>query len=130
MVSRRWITTGLLVVVVGVGLGACGGGGESGPKPDLVATKLLRFEPEQLSAPFNKQVTWSFKNEDTDREHNFTLPFVFTDANKTQNISVDVGPGQTKDIVFTVTERPREPFLTFYCRFHQADGMNGKISLR
>ncbi len=131
MVSRRWITTALLVVVVGVGLSACGGGDEEGPKPDLVATKLLRFEPEELGASFNRQVTWSFKNEDDDRQHNFTLPFVFTDPQtKTQNVSVDVGPGQTVDIVFTVTERPREDFLTFYCRFHQAEGMNGRIRLR
>ncbi len=131
MVRRRSLTAGLLVVVMAVGMSGCGGGDESGPKPDLVATKLLRFEPDELNAPFNRQVTWSFKNNDDDRQHNFTLPFVFTDpATKTQNVSVDVRPGQTVDIVFTVTERPREDFLTFFCRFHQADGMNGRIRLR
>ena len=29
----------------------------------------------------------------------------------------------------TVTERPQAGFLTFYCRFHQAEGMSGRIRI-
>jgi plastocyanin len=98
-------------------------------KADLTATKLLRFNPDHLSVRLNHQVTWTFHNDDKDHQHNFTLSYVFTDATQTQNVSVDVGPGQTKDITFTVTEKPTAGFLTFYCRFHQSDGMNGKITV-
>jgi plastocyanin len=128
MGARRWAVTALVGVVVAMGLGGCGGG-SGGPKADLTATKLLRFDPDHLSVRLNRQVTWTFHNDDKDRQHNFTLSYVFTDPTQTQNASVDVGPGQTKDITFTVTERPRAGFLTFYCRFHQADGMNGRITV-
>jgi plastocyanin len=128
MGARRWIVMTLVGVVVAVGLSACGGGGSS-VKADLTATKLLRFNPDHLSVRLNHQVTWTFHNDDKDHQHNFTLSYVFTDATQTQNVSVDVGPGQTKDITFTVTEKPTAGFLTFYCRFHQSDGMNGKITV-
>ena len=126
MGARRWAVTALVGVVVVVGLGACGGGGEN-EKADLTATKLLRFKPDELSVRLNRQTTWTFYNDDKSREHNFTLSYVFTDPTQTQNVSVDVGPRQSKDITFTVTEQPRAGFLTFYCRFHQSDGMNGRI---
>ena len=129
MGARRWAATALVCVTAAVGLGACGGGGGNSEKADLTATKLLRFQPDQLSVRLNRQVTWTFHNDDKDREHNFTLSYVFTDPTQTHDVSVEVPPGQTKDITFTVSELPRAGFLSFYCRFHQAQGMNGKIKV-
>jgi len=128
MGARRMVVAGLVGVLMVVGLGACGGGG-GGQKADITANKFTRFDPDQLTARLNHQELFTFKNDDSSRQHNFTLSYVFTDASQTQNVSVDVAPGQTKDITFTVTQRPSAGFLTFYCRFHQAEGMSGRIKI-
>lgn len=128
MGARRVVVAGLVGVLMAVGLGACGGNGGS-EKADLTANKFMRFDPDQLSARLNRQMTLTFRNADSSRQHNFTLSYVFTDPTQTQNVSVDVAPGQTKDVTFTVTERPQTGFLTFYCRFHQAEGMSGRIKI-
>jgi plastocyanin len=71
-------------------------------------------------------VAFSFENEDN-REHNFTLTFVFVDPDNF--LSVDVPAEQSRTVRFTmVRDRPRDGFLTFYCRFHQQEGMQGRIT--
>lgn len=133
MRAKRWVTTALIGVIATLGLGACGGGEKTpalGRTGDLVAKDVdgvPLFEPTEVQVRLNQETRFTFQNQDDKREHNFTLTFVFVDADNF--VSVDVPSKQTKDVRFTVKERPRDGFLTFYCRFHQAEGMQGRIKI-
>ena len=133
MEGRRrlhWLATALVGVVAGVGLGACGDGdddGGAGRLAELTATDMLRFDPEEFTVPFDQEYSFTFVNDDDER-HNFTLSHVFVDEDSFVN--VDVEPNGTAEVSFTVRERPRDGFLTFYCRYHQSQGMAGRITLR
>ena len=128
MGARRWIASALVAVVGVLGLAACGGGGgDNATLPgEVKATKFLRFDPDHFNVRFNRDTSFTFKNTDS-REHNFTLSYVFTDVDNF--VSVDVPAGQSKEVRFTVKDRPKAGYLTFYCRFHQNQGMSGKIKL-
>jgi len=119
------------VVAVG-GLSACGGGGDDGGTSlpgEVKTTSRLRFDPGEFTVRLDRETSFTLVNEDDDREHNFTLTFVFVDADNF--VSVDVAPGQTAEVTFTVKERPPAgTTFTFYCRFHQSQGMSGKITVR
>jgi plastocyanin len=93
---------------------------------ELTATNMLRFEPDQFQVPFEREFSLTFTNNDNQR-HNFTLSHVFVDLDNFVN--VDVEPGESKLVSFTVRERPRDGFFTFYCRYHQSQGMSGRITL-
>jgi plastocyanin len=129
MRRRQWASIGLITVLAIVGLSGCGGNGDDEEGIDIKATKFLRFDPDELRTSLNRETLYVFQNEDDSREHNITIPFIFVDAELTRPVSVDVPSGQTKDVTFTVRERPRDGFLAFYCRFHQAEGMVGRIRL-
>jgi plastocyanin len=118
-----------LVAVSGsLGLVACGNGDDVPPAigGDLIANRFLRFEPDEFSVRLDSQVSFVFENRDS-REHNFSLPYVFVD--EFTQLSVDVAGGESAEVRFTVRERPPKgvEFLSFYCRFHQSEGMQGKI---
>lgn len=124
----HWLATAVVGVVAVVGLGACGGDGDNGSGlAGLTATGMLRFEPEEFEVPFDREYSFQFTNEDNER-HNFTLSHVFVDLDNFVN--VDVEPNSSTTVSFTVKERPRDGFLTFYCRYHQSQGMAGRITLR
>ncbi len=131
MRAKRWVTTAMIGVIAVFGLGACGEDDNADERGALargvVATTKAgepRWQPEELEAQLNQEVSFSVTNED-DREHNFTLTHVFTDPDNF--VEVDVPPQQSRSVRFTIRERPRDGFLSFYCRFHQAQGMQGKI---
>jgi plastocyanin len=130
MRRRHWATVGLITLLAIGGLSGCGGNGDDDEAGvDIRATELLRFDPDQLRTSLNRETVFVFQNGDDSREHNITIPFIFIDAELTRPVSVDVPSGQTRDVTFTVRERPRDGFLAFYCRFHQAEGMVGRIQL-
>ena len=131
MRAKRWVTAGMIGVIATLGLAACGEDDNADERGALsrgvVATSKSgdpRWEPEELEARLNQEVSFSVTNED-DREHNFTLTHVFTDPDNFVN--VDVPAQDARSVRFTIRERPRDGFLTFYCRFHQHEGMQGKI---
>jgi plastocyanin len=128
MRGRRWLTIALVGVLAVFGLGACGGGGGDKALTGLVkANEDHRFDPDEINVRFNRQATFTFQNEDKKVAHNFTLTAIFTDPD--HFLTVDVAPGQTEQIKFTVSQRPRDGFLSFYCRFHQSEGMQGRIKV-
>ena len=128
--KRHWLATAVVGMVAVVGLGACGGGddnGGGGRIGELSVTNLLRFDPDEFEVPFDREFSFTFTN-DTDERHNFTLSHVFVDLDNFVN--VDVEPESSTQVTFTVKERPRDGFLTFYCTYHQSQGMSGRITLR
>ena len=122
----------LVAAICMVGLAACGDGdnGEEARSElpgELKATPNARFDPDEVTVRFDRETLFTFENADDKRAHNFTLSYVFTDADNF--VSVDAAPGEVKEVKFTVRERPAAGFLTYYCRFHQGEGMAGRIRL-
>jgi plastocyanin len=118
--ARKTVLAGLIVVMV-LGLAACGGdgdddnvlGGREGA--DLVINDEHPFyEPTKLEMPLNREVTFTVFNEGEDL-HNITIPAL--------SISMEVPPKQSVEIRLpAVTEAPRDGFFTVYCGFHQSEG--------
>jgi plastocyanin len=126
----HWLATTVVGMVAVVGLSACGGGDDDDGGAglgELTTTDMLRFDPEELEVPFEREFSFLLRNEDDER-HNFTLSHVFVDEDSFVN--VDVEAKGTAEVSFIVRERPRDGFLTFYCRYHQSQGMSGRITLR
>ena len=118
----------LAVALAVVALSACGGGGGDDEAPGTIkATSNLRFDPESINVRFDRETIFTFQNNDDNRTHNFTLSYVFTDADNFVN--VDAKPGEAMEVKFTVKERPAAGFLTYYCTYHQGQGMHGRIKL-
>lgn len=124
----RRVAAAVVIAMAVVGLTGCGSG-SSGPKElsVLQATNELRFKPDQFKVRLNQETVFTLQNTDKSRTHNFTLSSVFTDPD--HFVSVDVPAGQSRQVKFTVTQRPGPGYFTFYCRFHQGDGMAGRITL-
>ncbi len=116
----------LAAVVMAVGLGACGGDSDSSAVGlgELTTNRFFRFEPDEFEVRFDRETSFTLVNNDS-RKHNFTLSYVFVDLDNFVN--VDVEPNSTANVTFTVKERPRDGFFTFYCRYHQSEGMSGRI---
>jgi plastocyanin len=133
MGGRRQLVAAVVIgVLATVGLAACGDGDDEAggdvERSGLVADDMLRFDPDEFEIELNEEVDFQFVNEDDDRQHNFTISSVFVDEDTA--LSVDVAPGGETEVRFTVREQPRDGFLTFYCRFHQSEGMAGRIRVR
>jgi plastocyanin len=119
---------GLLVVAISVvALTACGGGGGDEVPGTVKATSNFRFDPDSVTVRFDRETILTFKNTDKTRTHNFTLSYVFTDLDNFVN--VDAKPGETKEVKFTVKNKPASGFLTYYCTYHQGQGMHGRIKV-
>ncbi len=117
---RKTILGGLIVLIV-LGLGACGGGGEDesvlGGKQnaDLVISDERPFySPTKLQMPLNREVTLTVFN-DGDNLHNITIPgfAIDTDVPSKQSVQIRLP---------AISEPPRDGFYTVYCKFHQAEG--------
>ena len=135
MRARRWVTVAMIGVIATFGLAACGGGEDAKNEGQSIARGFVassktgdpRFDPEQVTAPLNQEVSFSVTNED-DREHNFTISQVFVDAD--HFVEVNIPPGQSRAIRITIRDRGRDGFIPFVCRFHESAGMTGKIIVR
>ncbi|MFN2506897.1 MAG: hypothetical protein ABR540_22240 [Acidimicrobiales bacterium] len=125
------MATTLIGVTAVLGLSACGDDDDNAApcSRDLVATDMLRFEPDECEITFNQEVSFTLENQDDDREHNFNISSVFTDIQGGTALSVDVPANSSREVKFTVRERPRDGFLTFRCRFHESEGMFGRITV-
>lgn len=118
----------LAVAIALVALTACGGGGGGDEVPGTVkATSSFRFDPASVTVRFDRETILTFQNTDKTRTHNFTLSYVFTDLDNFVN--VDAKPGETKEVKFTVKTKPASGFLTYYCTYHQGQGMHGRIKV-
>ena len=125
---KRMVSAGLVALALVGGLAGCGGDDDDeetlgGASADVVAKTdpVPRFEPDELKAALNSEVTLTVRNEG-DVTHNFTISFL--------GVDVDIPPGQTEQIRFTVTPPPHnEDFYTFYDENYQGEGMQGRINV-
>ena len=128
MRARKMVLGGLMVVLL-PGLGACGGGGGDDRTADVsIKDNVLRFEPNQLEIDLNKEQTFTFINRD-DTVHNFTAPGIARDTEQNP-VEMDIQPGERVSIkIPAVTSAPRDGFFLFYCKYHQTEGMSGRLKI-
>ena len=127
MRARKMVLGGLIVVML-LGLVGCGGGdddetvlGGEGTADLVVRDELPFYEPKNLQIALNRAITFTVFN-DGDEVHNITIPGFAID--------MDVAPGQTIDVkIPAVSAAPRDGFFLFYCKFHQTQGMTGRIKI-
>ena len=104
---------------------ACGGGSgsnSSSPESGGSASGKIEvemddyyFEPKVIRGAPGDTVTLELKNEGS-VEHNFEL--------ESQGIDQDVEPGGEAEVDITI---PESGSVEFYCKFHESQGMEGKI---
>ncbi len=124
----RVVLSGLLSLVMVVALAACGGGGDDGPTADVSMDDTLRYDPNELEINLNEENTFTFVNRDNE-VHNITVPGLSNDIEQNP-IEVDVQPGQRGTLKLPkVSAAPRDGFFLFYCKYHQTEGMSGKIRI-
>ena len=123
---------GLLGLVMLVTLTGCGGGGSSdtaklggkNQKADITVDKvdsLHQYDPKKIEIQMNKEESFTLLNKDK-IVHNITIPDFAID--------MDVQPGQIITVkIPAVTQKPRDGFFTFYCKYHQAEGEAGRITV-
>jgi plastocyanin len=120
----------VLVACAGLGfgvLGGCGSGSGSGSGSDKSSSGSVggpsleavdnAFKPAQLTAAAGQKVTLVLKN-DGATLHNFSVDAL--------GVSKDVEMGKQVTISFTPTSAGT---LSFYCKYHQALGMTGSITV-
>ena len=117
------------LVVLSLGLVGCGGGGDDELTADVkIEDDVLRYDPNELDIDLNREETFTFLNSD-DRLHNITIPALSIDEEKNA-IDIDIPVGQRVAVkVPAVTERPRDGFFLFYCKYHQTEGMSGRLKV-
>jgi len=116
------VTTGLLALVMLVGLTGCGGGsGDSAKRADVTVDSTNRFAPDKIEVSLNQEDSFTFLNKDR-KVHNVTIPAFAID--------MDIQPGQRIEVkIPSVATVPRDGFFSFYCKYHQAEGESGRISV-
>ena len=127
MRARKLVYGGLVVVML-LGLVACGGDGDDEnvlggrQNADLVVSdKHPFYEPTSLELPLNREVTFTVFNEGEEL-HNITIPLF--------GIDMDVLPKTSVDIKIPATsEPPRDGFYSLYCKYHQSDGEALRINV-
>lgn len=84
-----------LVVLLGLILVACGGGGEAGGSggPIQVTTQNLRFKPDKLTVKAGQTVTVDITNEDS-VPHTFEIEGV-------EGVGIGIPPGNEATVEFT-----------------------------
>ena len=73
------------------------------------------FGPSFVKAKANEQVSIELKNEGK-ATHSFTSPEMHVDE--------ELSPGSTKTVTVSA---PASGYVQFFCRFHQAQGMQGAV---
>ncbi len=126
--ARRTVLAGV-IVMMSLGLAACGGGGDDGPTADVrIADESRRFDPNELEIALNREETFTFLNND-DSVHNVTIPALSYDE-QMNAIDVDIPAGQRAAVrIPAVREVPRDGFFLFYCKYFQTEGMSGRIRI-
>jgi plastocyanin len=126
---RKTVGAGLIVVTA-LGLVGCSSS-DNDPNADVKikreATK--RFDPDELRISLNQETSFSFYNDDT-TIHNVTIPAIFTDDKQTA-VDVDIPPGQRVSVKIPAqTTAPRDGFFLFFCKYHQTQGMTGRLKVQ
>ncbi len=125
MRTTRRALTGIIAVVMVLGLAGCGNGDDgdnvlgSADRADVRITNQ-GFEPNELEVRVGEEVRFTVANED-DRPHTFTLTFL--------GIDEEIAPGETKAITLEATQVPDAGFYSFYSKNHQAEGYQGRIQV-
>jgi plastocyanin len=129
-VRGKWaktVITGFLGLTMTFGLVACGGGGDE-LTADVTMDDTLRYDPSSLEINLNEESTFTFLNKDN-KVHNITVPALSNDIEQTA-VEIDVQPGQRGTLKLPkVTTAPRDGFFLFYCKYHQTQGMSGKLKI-
>ena len=124
----RAVLSGLLAMSMVLAMAACGGGGGNKLTADVNMDDTLRFDPNELKINLNEETTFTFLNKDN-KVHNITVPALSNDIEQNA-IDVDVQPGQRGTVKLPkVTQAPRDGFFLFYCKYHQTQGMSGKLKI-
>jgi plastocyanin len=130
-VQGKWAKTvisGFLGLTMTFGMVACGGGGDDELTADVTMDETLRYDPNELEISLNEENTFTFLNKD-DKVHNITVPGLSNDIEQ-HAIEVDVQPGQRGTLKLPkVTTAPRDGFFLFYCKYHQTEGMSGRLKI-
>lgn len=127
--GRGWrlAVGGLLSLAMVLATAACGGG-DSGPQGDVSMNDTLRYSPNKIEINLDEETTFTFVNRDN-VVHNVTVPGLSNDIEQNA-IDVDVAPGGRGTLKLPkVTQVPRDGFFLFYCKYHQTQGMSGKITV-
>jgi plastocyanin len=130
-VRGKWAKTvisGFLGLTMTFGMVACGGGGGDELTADVTMDDTLRYDPNELEINLNEETTFTFRNKDN-KVHNITVPGLSNDIEQNA-IEVDVEPGQRGTLKLPkVTTAPRDGFFLFYCKYHQTEGMSGRLKI-
>lgn len=124
--ATRRALTGIIAVVMVLGLAGCGGDGDDEKvlsarnRADVLITDM-GFEPDELEVRVGEEVRFTVANED-ERPHTFTLTFL--------DIEQEIPAGGSADITLKAPEVPEAGFYSFYSKNHQAEnGFHGKIKV-
>ena len=130
-VRGKWAKTvisGFLGLAMTFGLAACGGGGGDELTADVTMDDTMRYDPNELEVNLNEETTFTFLNKDNE-VHNITVPALSNDIEQNA-IELDVQPGQRGTLKLPkVTTAPRDGFFLFYCKYHQTEGMSGRLKI-
>lgn len=129
-VRGKWAKTvisGFLGLTMTFGMAACGGGGDE-LTADVTMDNTMRYNPSGLDMNLNEETTFTFLNKDN-KVHNITVPALSNDVEQNA-IEIDVEPGQRGTLKLPkVTTAPRDGFFLFYCKYHQTEGMSGRLKI-
>jgi len=118
--GRCWRQT-VAGVAAALLLAGCGGGGAAGPKTiDILAGDNFRFQPAEIRARPNEQVTVRVRNPGA-------LVHDFVTRGQARDARLEIAAGQTATITFTAAARPGR--YEFVCTQpgHEQAGMKGTI---
>jgi len=124
----RAVVSGLLSLSMMLGMVACGGGNGDELTADVTMDGTLRYDPRELEMNLNEETTFTFLNKDN-KVHNITVPALSHDIEQNA-IEIDVQPGQRGTLRLpSVAQAPRDGFFLFYCKYHQTEGMSGRLKI-
>jgi len=90
---------------------------ETASSDTTLVTQNSRFVPSELTISAGQEI--QVQNKDTDREHNFSI----TSA----SIEKDIEGGENEDVD---TSELATGTYDFFCKYHQSQGMTGKLTVQ